>query len=90
MPYSRPKLSNLYTLFQSKVLQYHYVHSGTYLYSPYEKYPLGFNPFARITLALTLRKEKVASITAMIFFHITLHPAVLIYDFHIVIILSRV
>ena len=26
----------------------------------------------------------------MIFFHITLHPAVLIYDFHIVIILSRV
>ena len=26
---------------------------------------------------------KVASITAMIFFHIILHPAVLIYDFHI-------
>ena len=26
---------------------------------------------------------KVASITVMIFFHIILHPAVLIYDFHI-------
>ena len=26
---------------------------------------------------------KVASTTAMIFFHIILHPAVLIYDFHI-------
>ena len=25
----------------------------------------------------------VASITAMIFFHIILHPAVLVYDFHI-------
>ena len=26
---------------------------------------------------------KVASTTAMIFFHIILHPAVLIYDFHV-------
>ena len=83
IPYSRPKLSDLYTLSQSKLFEYHYVHSGTYLYSPYEQYPPGFNPLARITLALTLRKEKVASVTAMIFFHIILHPAVLIYDFHI-------
>ena len=45
----------------------------------YEPLPPGFNPLARITPALTLRKEKVASITAMIFFHIILHPAVLIY-----------
>ena len=78
IPYSRPKLSDLYTLSQSKLLEYHYVYSGTYPYSPYEQYPLGFNPLARDTLTLTLRKEK-----AMIFFHIILHPAVVIYDFHI-------
>ena len=83
IPYSRPKLFDLYTLSQSKLLEYHCVHSGSYLYSPYEQYPLGFNPLARITLTLRLRKEKVASITAMIFFHIILHPAIVIYDFHI-------
>ena len=33
--YSRPKLSELYTLSQSKLLENHTVHSGTYLYSPY-------------------------------------------------------
>ena len=33
--YSRPKLSDLYTLSQSKLLENHTLHSGTYLYSPY-------------------------------------------------------
>ena len=36
IPYSRPKLSDLYTLSQSKLLGNHYtLHRGTYLYSPY-------------------------------------------------------
>ena len=35
IPYSKPKLSDLYTLFQSKLLENHNLHSGTYLYSPY-------------------------------------------------------
>ena len=36
IPYSRPKLSDLYTLSQSKLLESHTPHSGTYLYSPYK------------------------------------------------------
>ena len=39
IPSSRPKLSDLYTLSQSKLLQNHTVHSGTYLYSPYMPVP---------------------------------------------------
>ena len=35
IPSSRPKLSDLYTLSQSKLLENHTLHSGTYLYSPY-------------------------------------------------------
>ena len=35
IPYSRPKLSDLYTLSQSKLLENHTLHSGTYLYSPH-------------------------------------------------------
>ena len=30
-----PKLSDLYTLSHSKLLENHTLHSGTYLYSPY-------------------------------------------------------
>ena len=33
MPYSRPKLSDFYTLFKSKLAENHTLHSGTYLYS---------------------------------------------------------
>ena len=47
--------------------------ANAYPYSPYKQHPSGVNP-------LTLRKEKVMSITAMILFRIILHPAVLIYD----------
>ena len=32
IPYSRPKLSDFYTLSQSKLLENHNLHSGTYLY----------------------------------------------------------
>ena len=39
VPYSRPKLSDLYTLSQSKQLENHTLHSGTYLYSPYMAVP---------------------------------------------------
>ena len=35
IPYSRPKLSDLYTLSQCNLLEKHTLHSGTYLYSPY-------------------------------------------------------
>ena len=42
--HSRPKLSDLYTLSQSKLLENHTFHSGTYLYSPYMAVPPGF-PF---------------------------------------------
>ena len=40
IPYSRPKLSDLYTLSQSKLLENHTLQSGTYLYSPYMVVPL--------------------------------------------------
>ena len=36
IPYSRPKLSDFYTLSQSKLLESHTLHSGTHLYSPYK------------------------------------------------------
>ena len=39
IPSSRPKLSDLYTLSQSKLLENHTLHSGTYLYSPYVAVP---------------------------------------------------
>ena len=44
IPYSRPKLSYLYTLSQSKLLETHSLHSGTYLYSPY----MAVNPGKRL------------------------------------------
>ena len=43
IPSSRPKLSDLYTLSQSKLLENHTLHSGTYLYSPYMAVPPGHN-----------------------------------------------
>ena len=39
IPSSRPQLSDLYTLSQSKLLENHTFHSGTYLYSPYMAVP---------------------------------------------------
>ena len=41
IPYSRPKLSDLYTPSQSKLLENHTLHSGTYLYRPYMAVPPG-------------------------------------------------
>ena len=44
----------------------------------------GSNPVqAGILSGLLFAAAKVTSITAMIFFHIILHPAILIYDFHL-------
>ena len=40
IPYSRPKLSDFYTLFESKLAENHTLHSGTYLYSSYMGVPL--------------------------------------------------
>ena len=39
IPYSRPKLPDLYTLSQSKLIENHTFHSGTYLYIPYMVVP---------------------------------------------------
>ena len=41
IPYSRPKLSDIYiyTIPQSKLLENHTLHSGTYLYSSYMPVP---------------------------------------------------
>ena len=39
IPYSRLKLSDLYTLSQSEQLENHTLHSGTYLYSQYMAVP---------------------------------------------------
>ena len=39
IPYSSLKLSDLYTLSQTKLLENHTLHSGTYLYSPYMALP---------------------------------------------------
>ena len=44
IPSSRPQLSDLYTLSQSKLLENHTFHSGTYLYSPYMAVPSGPPP----------------------------------------------
>ena len=35
IPSPRPKLFDLYTLSQSKLIENHTLHSGTYLYNPY-------------------------------------------------------
>ena len=40
VPYTGPKRSDLYTLSQSKLLENHTLHSGTYLCSPYMAVPL--------------------------------------------------
>ena len=39
IPYYRPKLSHLFTLSQSKLVENHTPHSSTYLYSPYVAVP---------------------------------------------------
>ena len=41
IPYCRPKLSDLHTLSQSKLLENHTLHNGTYLYNPYMAVPPG-------------------------------------------------
>ena len=45
-PYSGPKLSDFYTLSQTKLLENHTLHNGTYLYIPYmAAFPLMIAPF---------------------------------------------
>ena len=41
IPYSRPKRCDLYTLSWSKLLEYHTLHSGTYLEYDIKQYPTG-------------------------------------------------
>ena len=41
IPYSRPKLSDLYALSQRKLLENHTLQSGTYLHTPKWQYPPG-------------------------------------------------
>ena len=39
IPYTKPKLSDLYILLQNNLLENRILHSGTYLYSPYMALP---------------------------------------------------
>ena len=39
IPYARPKLSDFYTLCQTKLLENHTLHSGTYLYRSHKGVP---------------------------------------------------
>ena len=59
IPYSRAKRSDLYTLSQSKLLENHTLHSGTYLYSPYMAVP----PRASVEVVLGLFLPKHCTIT---------------------------
>ena len=56
IPSSRPQLSDLYTLSQSKLLENHTFHSGTYLYSPYMAVP--FPPAPQRKLAHLGQRSK--------------------------------
>ena len=58
IPPSRPQLSDLYTLSQSKLLENHTFHSGTYLYSPYMAVP---SPPQRILAHLGQRSKDYRS-----------------------------
>ena len=44
IPHSRPKLSDFYTLSETKLLENHTLHSGTYLYSSYMEVPPSLHP----------------------------------------------
>ena len=44
IPHSRPKLSDFYTLSETKLLENHTLHSGTYLYSSYMEVPPSLSP----------------------------------------------
>ena len=62
IPSSRPKLSDLYTLSQSILLENHTLHSGTYLYSPYLAVPPppGFSATQFLFNVIIFRATKVA------------------------------
>ena len=57
--YSRLKLSDLYTLSQSELLENHALHSGTYLYSPYMTVP----PPGVLVRVITDLSSKVGIVT---------------------------
>ena len=65
IPSSRPKLSDLYTLSKSKLLENHTLHSGTYLYSLYMAIPPPLLPLPglwlhdKLHLSQQKRKYKV-------------------------------
>ena len=59
IPYSRAKRSDLYTLSQSKLLENHTLHGGTYLYSPY----MAVSPRASVEVVLGLFLPKHCTIT---------------------------
>ena len=50
IPNSRPKLSDLYTLSHSKLLENCSLHNGTYLYNPYMAVPS--HPRAKYTITV--------------------------------------
>ena len=56
IPSSSPKLSDLHTLSQSKLLENHTLHSNTYLYSPHIAVPSPLPPGTWATSSWTLVK----------------------------------
>ena len=65
IPYSRPKRSDLYTLSQSKLLENHTLHSGTYLYSPYMAVPPPPGCFLRLA-----KKQWIYTLNTQLSLHV--------------------
>ena len=61
--YSRLKLSDLYTLSQSELLENHTLHSGTYIYSPYMTVPPPPHPAGVLVRVITDLSSKVGIVT---------------------------
>ena len=78
IPYSRPKLCDLYTLSQSELLENHTLHSGTYLYSPYMAVPPPPRDMYQVTVDINYPKykKKMNSKCNWLLFH-TRHPSLL-------------
>ena len=61
IPYSRPKLSDFYTLFESKLAENHTLHSGTHLYSSY----MGVPPLPGVKLAIGIEQDVVCALSSV-------------------------
>ena len=65
IPYSKPKLSDLYTLSQSKLRENHTRHRGTYLYSPYMAVPPPPHGVVSLPLRACVQVERVTLVLGL-------------------------